>query len=129
MYWLLLVPCVLIVWIVWTTFLSIILRPWLRLPLLPWSQKQWTVASQQLKPTSYVLLVGVFQWGWTCFFGITLFDYLGNRYFDEPVSKLSLPRILVSLLIWSLAGIGFGWGMRNSSQGIARHKKPDSLLR
>jgi len=68
----------------------------------------------------------MFQWGWACFFGITLFDYISNRYFGVP--RIPLYEILGRLLVWSLVGIWFGWMMRNSSQGIARYKKPDSLL-
>jgi hypothetical protein len=128
MRWLLLAPCVLAVWLVWWTFLAIILRPWVRLPLLAFWNKQETAAVlRQLKPRGYILLVG-FQWSWACFFGTTLFDYVSNRYFGGRVPRLSLPETLESLLIWSLGGIWFGWTMRNSSQGIARYKKPDSLL-
>jgi hypothetical protein len=99
MRWLLLAPCVLAVWLVWWTFLAIILRPWVRLPLLAFWNKQETAAVlRQLKPRGYILLVG-FQWSWACFFGTTLFDYVSNRYFGGRVPRLSLPETLESLLI------------------------------
>ena len=128
MHWLLLIPCVVVVSIVWDTFLAIVLRPWIRLPLLAWNRKEGKIALDQLSTKSYIVLVGVLQWGWACFLGFTFFDYLSSRYWGEHTLELTPLRLLGALLTWSLVGIWFGWMQRRSSQGIARYKKPDSLV-
>jgi hypothetical protein len=112
------------VWLLWTTVLAVMLRPWLRLPLLPWKGKERNAVIRELKPASYILLVGVFGWGWTCFFATILFDYLSRRYFGERALASSPSEALGRLLIYSLVGIWFGWTMKNSSQGLARYKNP-----
>ena len=128
MHWLLLVPCVAVVTIVWDTFLAIILRPWIQLPLLGWNRKEGKIALDSLNAKNYILLVGVLQWGWACFLGFTLFDYLSAHYWGEYTIEVTPLRLLRALLVWSLVGIGFGWMQRRSSRGIERYEKPDSLI-
>jgi hypothetical protein len=91
--------------------------------------KETRAVLNQLKPWKRILVEGVLQWGWTCFLGSTLFDYLSYRYWGEGNRMLSTQRLLASLLMWSLAGIFLSWMQRRSSQGLARYKKPDSLIR
>ncbi len=128
MSWLLIVPCVLIVCVVWFPLLALILRPWVL--VFPFSNKMGTTPElPHVSRTKYILVAGVLQWGWACFMGNTLRDYLGFRYWGETSGALSAQRLFVSFIIWSVAGISFGWMMGNLSQGIARDSKPDSSLR
>jgi hypothetical protein len=85
-------------------------------------------AIQQLTSRNYILLVGVLQWGWPCFLGLTLFDYLSARYWGERTLDLTPLRLLGTFVTWSLIGVWFGWMQRRSAQGIARYKKPDPLV-
>jgi len=123
------VPCCFIVAIIWNILLVVILRPWIRLPILRWNRDEGKAALKRLTPKKYIFLVGVCQWGWGCFLGLTLFDYLSARYWGEPARDLPPLRLLGTFVTWSLVGIWFGWMQRRSAQGLARYEKPDSLLR
>jgi len=128
MYWLLLVICSFVVVITWSALLAVILRPWIRLPILWWNRQERKVALQQLTSKKYIFLVGVCQWGWGCFLGLTLFDYLRARYGGERTLDLTPLRLLGTFVTWSLAGIWYGWMQRNSSQALTRYNGPDSQL-
>jgi len=127
-HWLLLLPCVLVACLIWFPVLSLIVHPWVR--VVPFDKGKETVpALSDLSRAKYILVAGVLQWGWACFLGNALFDYLAYRYWGGTARMLSPQRLFVSFVTWSLAGIFFGWMTRNSSQKIAPPSKPDSQLR
>lgn len=117
-----------VAWLIWFPFLAVILRPWVR--VFPFDKGNKLVpALSDLTRAKFILIAGVLQWGWACFLGIALFDYLSYKYWGGAGRLLSPQRLLASFVTWSLAGIFFGWMTRNSSQGIDRRSKPDSLPR
>lgn len=110
---LLLILCIPVSVIVVNAVVSMAARPWIRLPLFPlFNLKASQEAYRGLSRGAYAVVVGVFGWGWTCFFGITLSDYLDHRLLRETVRVPSLSAAVVGLVVWSVAGAGFGYAMR-----------------
>jgi hypothetical protein len=122
----LIVPCVAVVVLVWYPFLAVMLRHWIHLPLLPF-RKGTQTALRSLGPVPYVLIGGILLWGWPCFAGIALSDYLNRRYWEaQHLGGLPTHGLLWSFLIWSATGVGYGLTMwklqapRDDDKMIAR---------
>jgi hypothetical protein len=121
MSWLLLIPCLLLTVLVTGALVSIAARPWIRLPLFPlFNLKATQEAYRGLSRGGYAIVVGVFGWGWSCFFGITLSDYFDRVLLGGPVHNSSLSSAVWELAIWSLGGAMFGYAMRGSERREAR---------
>jgi len=111
MSWLLLVPCVLVIGVIVDALLAMVTRPWIRLPVFPLLNiKAAREAFRGLSPRVYVVVVGVIGWGWTCFGGITLWEYLRFHYWGLSASRFSVFGVIWGFFVWSAAGIWFGYG-------------------
>ena len=103
-----------VVLFVWYPMVALLLRPWIHLPLLPFGKRRkWLSTLHQLRPAAFVLVGGILFWGWPCFAGLALFDYVSGRYWRaQSVLKLPTHGLLWSFLICSVAGVGYGCIMR-----------------
>jgi hypothetical protein len=63
---------------------------------------------RRLGKRGYVFVNGVLFLGWGLFAGITVSDYVSQRYFGIAHNRLTLTDIALLLLIGSICGVFFG---------------------
>lgn len=66
-------------------------------------------ASQSLTLSQYLWVWGVLCWGCGMWIVTTLDDYLDWKYWGGSAYRLSAAILLIHAVLWSLAGLLFGW--------------------
>jgi len=89
----------------WLVVVALLVRPFgVRLLLAPFSVIKRTYVLQALTFSQHVLVIGVLYVGCGMLIVTTLFHYLEWKYWHGSPSNLTVHRLLVSAVLWPIAG-------------------------